>query len=599
MSFESELERTTRDIAALCRRSFGPCGEETLVFCPPEAPIVTGEGHAVLAAWKRGLNADDPLAKLLLNAANGVHQQLGDGSSEFILLVDAAVRNAGEKLRREHGVDRSRLSRAFGELKWELQRQMQTLQSHLNGLQVLVPIELDDRTMQPSKQFREASDNILKSALHGVLGDQSVEFVVDLALTWVFSTFKRSNAAERVDKVLFKRVQQYLKCAPDAIIFMAAPSVYASYVVPRDEFILKKSVVASQPLGILDRCQGSVRFVCFTCTLSLSAGSNHVELATTTDDELFTTQDAAHLFISKYIHNLRHSLQIQLVVSTEALAESVIAACTRQDIACVQLAEPDDVDALCISAAIFPLASVFDDVRMIEHVGVCANGVSRVRFQQQALVPQLLVHAPTKGVYKQYYASIVKCLRVLRSWWEPMPSELDCLLHDQQPAIARSCRGGGATEVAIARWLLDESEKNPSGTQTQDPVMLCLARKTFANAIIEVVSALRNNLCQTGIHDEGPTSNKNVASQRQVLLDAFSYLKINDQQAEKCHGYILDYSRVLETLAGPIQIPELVVDDPAKYGLLHPWRRIDTLLFLTLQTLEQLFRIDGLHICHT
>ncbi|KAG7387636.1 hypothetical protein PHYPSEUDO_013886 [Phytophthora pseudosyringae] len=608
MSFAAELERATGGLAALCRRSFGPCAEETLLFRPPEAPVVTGEGHAVLAAWNQGLDANDPLATLLLSAAHGVHQQLGDGSSEFVLLVDAAVRHATGRLRRDRGarsaVDRARLSRAFGELKWELQRAMPT---QVAGLQLVVPIELDRNTMQPLTQFREATANILGSALHGVLGEQAVEFVVDLVLKWVFAA-PLCNAAQRTDKLLYRRVQQFLKHAPDAVIFMAAPSVYASYVVPKDEFILKKSVVTSQPPGILDRCQRTVRFVCFMCPLSLSTGSNQVELATSTNEELFTAQDAEHLFISKFVRRLRECQHVQVVVSTEALDESVVAACTRQNIACVQLAEPEDVEALCISAGIFPLASVFDDIRATDHIGVCANGVSRVRFQQQAclrlrglakpgsqsqqephcerrlqdiVVPQLLVHAPTKGVYKQYYAAIVKSLRVLRSWWEA---------DDCPDPIAYTCRGGGATELAIARWLQNGSEQSSSSAQPRDPVMFSQAREIIANALIEVVSILRNNLNETSSSgsDEGPC----LGDQRQVLLDAFSNLKLKGRQADEFHGYTLDYSRVIQTLAGPIQVPDLVTGDPAIRGLVHPWRRIDTLLFLALQTLEQLFRID-------
>ncbi|KAG6572549.1 GroEL-like equatorial domain [Phytophthora cinnamomi] len=167
MSFTTELERTAGDLAALCRRSFGPCGEETLLFRPPDAPVVTGEGHAVLAAWKRGTEARDPLATFLLNAADGVHKQLGDASSEFILLVDAAVRHAAEGLRREQDArrdaDRARLSREFSELKWELQRGMHKV----SGLQLAVPVEANCDTMQPSEKFRETSANVLRSALTG------------------------------------------------------------------------------------------------------------------------------------------------------------------------------------------------------------------------------------------------------------------------------------------------------------------------------------------------------------------------------------------------------------------------------------------------
>ncbi|EEY58306.1 uncharacterized protein PITG_00955 [Phytophthora infestans T30-4] len=564
MGFAAELERVTEDLAALCRRSFGPCGEETLLFRPPDAPIVTGEGSAVLAAWKRGLDSNDPLAIFLLTAANGVHLQLGDASSEFILLVDAAVKHVSEQLRREQHVSlmgRARLSRAFGELKWDLQREMER-PNIICGLKLAVPIQLDAQTMEPSHSFRDASANILVSALRGLLGEQIVDFVVDLVLKWLFAK-------------LFRRTQQFLKCASDAIISMTAPSVYASYVVPNDEFILKKSVVASQPPGILDRCRDTTQFACFTCPLSLSAGSNNVELAVTTDEEFFTAHDAAHLFVSRFVRRLRERLCVQLIISVEALDDSVIAACTRQGIACVQLAEPKDVEALCIRAGIFPLASVFDDIRPTDHIGVCTNGVSRGRFQQQAF-PQLLLHAPTKGVYKQYYAAIVKSLRVLRSWWEPA---------DHSASIAYSCRGGGATELAVARWLQDSRSTFSSDALRRDPSMFSMAREIMANALIEVVSILRNNLTETS-----SSGNDERSNQRQVLLDAFSNLNLKDRQ--KFPGYILDYSRVIETLAGPIQIPELVVGDPATFGLVHPWRRIDTLLFLVVQTLEQLLRID-------
>ncbi|KAE9109826.1 hypothetical protein PF005_g21407 [Phytophthora fragariae] len=179
MSIAAELERAVGGLAALCRRSFGTCGEETLLFRPPDAPVVTGEGHAVLVAWKRGSDAHDPLTTFLLTAADGVHKQLGDASSEFILMIEAAVIHAAQGLRREQDarsdVDRARLSRAFSGLKWELQREIQKI----GGLQLAVPVEVNCETMQPSKQFRETSSSILKSALRGVLGERAVDFVVD------------------------------------------------------------------------------------------------------------------------------------------------------------------------------------------------------------------------------------------------------------------------------------------------------------------------------------------------------------------------------------------------------------------------------------
>lgn len=442
--------------------------------------------------------------------------------------------------------------------------------------------------------------------------------MVALILEWVFAVPLNANDDANHRKQLFGRVQQYLKRAPEAIIFMASPSVYKSYVIPGAEFILKKAVVASQPLGILEQCQGSVRFMCFSCAVSLSIGSNAVMLTSSTDEELFTVQDAARLFITRFIRGLRIKHQIQLMISTEALDESVIAVCTRQGIACVQLAEPEDVEALCIISGIFPLASLFDEIHDENHVGICANGISHVRFQQQAclrfrglagaaaqkksrrftcyLVPQVLVHAPSKGVFKQYYAGIVKCLRVLRSWWDPHDVEMQPESSRKSSASSESavfsCRGGGATELAIARWLQTSRWSNAS---TLSSSAASMARQIIAEALIEVVSALRSSLSKAcgGESNEEPASNQQDG-RRRVLLEALSRLNIQDKDvsAQTLYGYVLNSDRTVDTVAGPIQIPELVFADPADYGLVHPWRRMDTLLFLVLQTLEQLFRLD-------
>lgn len=382
---------------------------------------------------------------------------------------------------------------------------------------------------------------------------------------------------------------------------MVAPSVYDSCVVPQDDFILKKSLVASQSLIILDKCQTSVHFACLTCSLSLEAGSTNVKLATTTEDELFTAHDAAHLFILKFLRFLRDTFDVQLLVSTKAIDESVIAACTRQSIACVQLAEPEDVEALCIHAGIVPVASVFDEIRVADHIGLSLKGVSRVNIHQQAylrlcgllrpgttrkgtvdfeqdiVVPQLLIYAPSKGVYKQYYAAIVKSLRVLRSWWEPV---------NNNGSIVYTCRGGGATELAVARWLQDA---NFSEFQSRDPVLFSLARNIIAMALIEVVSTLRNNL--SGTNESDRSERFCMENQRQIAL-TYSKLNTREHHKQEMLGYTLDYSRIIQTAAGPIQIPELVSGDPAALGLIHPWRRIETLLFLVLESLEQLLRID-------
>ncbi|RLN92919.1 hypothetical protein BBJ28_00015577 [Nothophytophthora sp. Chile5] len=402
---------------------------------------------------------------------------------------------------------------------------------------------------------------------------------------------------------------------------MAAPSVYGSYVVPHDEFILKKAVVASQSPEMLHRLQEPIRFLCLTCPFSLTAGSNHIELVTTTHEQLFSAEDASRVFIATHTRRLRTQHHIRLIICTESIEDSVIAACTRQGIACVQFAESADVETLCITAGIFSLASLFDDIQAAQHVGVCLNGVSSVRFQQQAclrlrglaksdiqtelrspdhqpfvVIPQLLVHAPTKGVYKQYYAAISKALRVLRSWWEL--SESPAITIDGSPRprqnseVVYCCRGGGSAELAIARWLQDGGGEGNSKLRAADAAVASLARQILANALLEVVAVLRTNLSNTCSNDNEEGINPRQCSQRRVLLEVFSN-QSSGNQPQEIRGYVLDFTNVLHTMAGPIDVPELVLADPKAYGLVHPWKRLETLVFLVAQTLEQLLRIDA------
>lgn len=403
-----------------------------------------------------------------------------------------------------------------------------------------------------------------------------------------------------------------------------ASSLFGSHVVPQDEFILRKSLVPSQLPSMLSILKPdlsrstSVRFVCFTCALSLTEGANHVTIRTQSDAELFSAADATRLFMTNFLRTLRTSHDVRLLVCTEQLEDSVVAICTRLGIACVQFAEKDDVFDLCVASRVYPLASLFDEIHGERHVGVCRGGVTSVRLQQSAglwfrglvvregandgehhdsrytdvVVPQLVLKAPTKGVYKQYLKVVLKALRILASWFGP-----NALTVRQFELY--SCRGGGATELAVARHL-DKQQQSLVNTAGNLTLATQLARKIFANALRDVVVVLRSNMGSTaafsselnGDGDEGRHSSR--ASKRIVLQDlARLALHTNEsEQQSSLYGYVFNRNHRVETLCGTICIPQLEFRDPEGCGLLHPWRRIDSLVSHTLQTLEQLFRID-------
>lgn len=424
-------------------------------------------------------------------------------------------------------------------------------------------------------------------------------------------------------QLLFNRVQHFLKRASDMVTFALASLLFGSHVVPPDEFILRKSLVPPQlpsMLSVLKANCGLLRFVCFTCALSLTEGANHVTIYTQSDAELFSAADATRLFITKFLSTLRTRHDVRLLVCTEQLEDSVVAICTRLGIACVQYAEKDDVFDLCAASGAYPLASLFDEIHDNRHVGTCRGGVTSVRLQQSAglwfhglvvreeandrerhdsrdvnvVVPQLVLKAPTKGVYKQYFKVVLKALRILASWWEPSaPNLSQCELY--------GCRGGGATELAIARHL--DAQQHIMVNATRDCATATqLARKIFANALRDVVVVLRSNMGAMAASpsieindsdDDGQHYNSRT-SKRVVLQDMARLALHNNDSAQQSalYGYVLNRNHSVETLGGTICIPQLEFSDPKNCGLLHPWRRIDSLLHHVFQTLEQLFRVD-------
>lgn len=131
------VEAALGELRALCGGGFGPCGAQTLLFRPPDAPVVTGSGHAVLAAWKEALDGKNPVqseqsesrgvARFVLSAVDGLQREVGDGASELVLLLHSAVKLASADKAHSHsrsGAHHRQLSRALGALKWALRDEL-------------------------------------------------------------------------------------------------------------------------------------------------------------------------------------------------------------------------------------------------------------------------------------------------------------------------------------------------------------------------------------------------------------------------------------------------------------------------------------------
>lgn len=164
-----ELVHALDVLSALVRSCHGPCAEEALLFSPPDPPVVTADGHALLVAWRRGLRENrsrssdrhEPMQTLVLDAAESLYLQIGDGASEFVLLLHGAVTHAVDAIRLGRSqwgrseVNFRQLATAFGKLKRECGQMLIDYSEWQPDLRMTTPISFTKSTggkLQPSEE---------------------------------------------------------------------------------------------------------------------------------------------------------------------------------------------------------------------------------------------------------------------------------------------------------------------------------------------------------------------------------------------------------------------------------------------------------------
>lgn len=166
------LEHATDALSALVRSGFGPCGDETLLFAPPDAPVISADGRALLASWRRGLRENTvaadatssvPMQTFILSAAESLGLLIGDGASAFVLLLDSAVKRARDAVRGAQsqwgsGMSTRELAMAIGDVKRECALLLSDCNAWRPGLCTATPIRFergsDSEALKPSDEVR-------------------------------------------------------------------------------------------------------------------------------------------------------------------------------------------------------------------------------------------------------------------------------------------------------------------------------------------------------------------------------------------------------------------------------------------------------------
>jgi chaperonin GroEL (HSP60 family) len=595
------LDDVVRELYELIRPNFGPECRSTIVFKSPDPIVITSDGRYVLKAAFTSNNNHDPMTKYVLECADKVYRSIGDGSTQYILMLYSIIQECQHLLRENERVRGQNyrmieVSMAMGRLR----RRIYSI-SHELFASLRIPIQIQFNPIEriPSDSFLYAMQCVLTSTFYGMFSRDVVRLLMNVMLNWIFLGIQEQDGEIPIPKKthdMYRILTAYLKKAPQNIIHAPQSGLHQSRVLPREEFFLRKSLVPNQPIKLLETSKRladqEIHFICFNCTVDYDDGTTEIELQVSSYIEQEIFAQAHHEFLEKFVQQLVKDHEINLIISTQAISKKMVSICTQHEIACVQFAENEEVEELCLRVGITPLASLFDHIDSIEHVGVNEGQLEVIRMEDTTYltlddlictqrkqhaspsyvyVPQMILRASSKGIFKQYYLALLKGLRVVLSLFDrnslaSSPSE--------ENTYAYCCRGGGAAELSLSHKLTSQDilERNPLDTKVQE---------IFSKTLLHVVKTLRSNMNSTLV-----SSKISIKKQERAFLNEISSLKLTD---DKHIGYVVHSNG-----PGEIPLPQVVMADPIQYGLIHPIKRIEVLIEFVLQTAEQLLRIDAI-----
>ncbi|EQC38631.1 hypothetical protein SDRG_04332 [Saprolegnia diclina VS20] len=548
-----DVRAVVHEMAMLVHGTFGPRGREVLVMCPPAAPIMTSSGYTIFHCAASATGKANPISQLLLQTMRSLYVELGDGVTQFILMLDLSC----DEMHR-HASSKHAWATAFADLANALPALYATT---CMPYATPIPVAFDPHSRQPSTELRDAAQAIVRTSLAGAFSAPAVAYLADMTVDWVFRTVLDDTdlALPTTSVALASIASDVLAEAKTLLLQLPTGALDESRIGAKHEFYLRHTsyVRANDTKSIAQR------FVLFDGSLS---GHNdatlvtvHVQAATA----LATSRASAMWALEKYVASLAQDASVNLLLCTGEVSPQVRDLCRRYGVDVFAYLETDDVLALAKRVGLMYVTSMYDHVTPA-HIGTHTGALETLRIggvlytvfrhltraATTRSVPQLRLHGSTKGLTTQYYYAVKKALRVLCAW-----------LRD-----GASLPGGLAPERAVAMALRTSRPRD-------------LGASVLTHALLGAWSQLHENLA--GVQTKA------------TLRRGLEPLTTRD---DAFLGW------VYETRALPLPGTESVlashhvrVGDPGAANVLHAASRSRRILEVVLDTLRQLARLDGIY----
>ncbi|KAH9116706.1 hypothetical protein LEN26_009345 [Aphanomyces euteiches] len=462
----ADVHVIVHEMASLVRSSFGPLGAETLLFCPPEPPILTSSGYTILhyADMTKSYSAH-PIKTLLMQRIRAIYREVGDGITQYILMLDLILQSI-------------EMSRAWSSQFVALKGTLATSYCNLfDSLAVHTPIVFDPTSRQASTELQSAARNIARTSLSGMFSPDTVDFIADFTIDWLFKTVTASaNAVPKCAADIRVYTSCLLREAKEALLQLAMGPLDGSRIARPDEYFLRLSSLRN-PTFMDTSPASNYRFILLNGSLEFGDAST-VELNVQSSSDYIASLEWPVRRVCDFLSDLKWSHHVNLLLCTQAAPDHASSRRLRQAWNTRR-------------CGISWLTSVFDSIDESKHIGVVTSPLRQLRLggssllhlqalkmragDGQVIVPQALLRGQSKGICKQYYYAVKKSLRVLASWFE------DCSGCSTSLTV-RSLGGGQAPEQLLARAF----------AQDKTPVAALLAHAlmgTFATLQASVASS--------------------------------------------------------------------------------------------------------------
>ncbi len=152
---DAQITRVVHEMAMLVRNSFGPMGAETLLFCPPEPPLLTSSGYTIFHYADMASNKSakcHPIKTFIMQKIRSIYKEMGDGITQYVIVLDLILQEMQYQLPPSHG-----WSTEFQKVKAHI---LSISSSTFEARAIQTPVQFDSKTRLPSPEVRLAIDTI-------------------------------------------------------------------------------------------------------------------------------------------------------------------------------------------------------------------------------------------------------------------------------------------------------------------------------------------------------------------------------------------------------------------------------------------------------